>query len=260
MSPRSRFLALVALCAARAREGLLVKASLVLGGVLALAAAVVAAMTALHSHDPAAVARLPAGAAALLAWAAGVLVAFAASSRALVRDEEQGIRALAASHGATPTGYVVGRALGLAAVLFVLVGGGAVLTAFAEALAAREGLLALAQGTFAALAFALMFSLSVAPLSLAALGARSRAGGYLALVVVLVVPELLEGYAGRILPGSWGELIAVPSALTAVASGLCPGTGDAAQVVRAVVVLAGVAVLSMLVARAQLGRAKELAA
>lgn len=256
---RKRFFAIVALGAARAREGVLVKASLVLALVMIVGAATISGLVARHASDADALGRLPVGAAAALAWAAGVLVAFSASSQALVRDRRDGVVELLASRGASPIAYVLGRCLGLALVLFVVAGSGAIAAALGEAIGAPRGALAILSGLVAGLGFALMFSLAVAPLALAALGARSRSGGYLALLLVLVLPELFVDYMDKLLPEGWGELAAIPAALSAFAGGLSPGSVDPARALRAFVVLALVAGVSVAVVRAQLSRAEELA-
>ena len=258
MPDRRRWIAVVVLSTSRAREGILVKASLVFGLFMIVAALPLAALAA-RSADVETLGRLPVAAAAVIAWAAGVLVAFSASTRALVRDRADGIVELLAARGIKPNAYVVGRSLGLSVVLFALSGGGAVSAAIGEALTAGHGALRIAGGLVAGLVFALMFALSVAPLSLAALGARSRSGGYFALLLILGLPELLVKYTNALLPEGWGGLLAVPSALAALASALSPGAIDLWKVSRAFVVLAVVAAISLLVTRAQLARAKELA-
>lgn len=259
MSDRGRFFAITLLGAARAREGVLGKLAIGLGVMIAAWAVGKGAIAGHHARDLDLLARLPVVGAGATAWGAGVLVAFAASSRALVRDEQQGIASLVASKGSSQAAYVVGRALGLALVLFALTAFSGLATSLAIAVSARHGMVALLQGTLASLVFSAAFALSVAPLSLAALGARSRAGGYFALVLVLVLPELFEGTLARLLPEGWGELIAVPSALAALASGLSPGTVDAPRVLRALVVLTFVVAGSLAVVRSQLSRARELA-
>ncbi len=256
---RQRFLSIVALSVARAREGILVKASLVLALAMTTGALVVAALIAHKTADPTTLGQVPLAAAVALAWAAGVLVAFSASSGALVRDQKQGTSQLIASRGATPLTYVTGRALGLGLLLFVVSGSGAIAAALGEAITAPRGALVIARGLVAGLGFALMFALAVAPLSLAALGARSRAGGYFVLLLVLVLPELFVGSMDRLLPEGWGNLASVPSALSAFAGGLSPGSGDPARAIRAFVVIVIVAVVSTAIVRAQLSRAEELA-
>ena len=255
---RKRWIAAVALGAARAREGILVKVSLFLALFMIVGALPLAALSARHA-DPETLGRIPVAAAAAIAWAAGVLVAFSASARALVRDRTDGVVDLLASRGMSPLDYVLGRSLGLSLVLFVVSGSGALAAAIGEAIAAPRGALGVVQGLGAGLVFASMFALAVAPLSLAALGARSRSGGYFALLLILGLPELFVKYTDALLPEGWGDLIAVPSALAALASGLSPGTLDPWQVARAFVVLSVVAVVSLVVTRAQMARAKELA-
>ena len=71
-----------------------------------------------HGSETERVAPLAAG---LLAWGAGVLLCFAASMRAFDRDREDGWDALLARHGATPSGYLAARIVGLAVVTLALV-------------------------------------------------------------------------------------------------------------------------------------------
>jgi hypothetical protein len=94
------------------------------------------------------------------------------------------------------------------------------------------------QATGAAVVFSIAFSLVLAPLAFAALGARSRAGGYFFMLLVVVVPEMLAGMLGNVLPESITEVVAIPSALAALRSALAPGSADAWRALRALVSLA----------------------
>jgi hypothetical protein len=97
--------------------------------------------------------------------------------------------------------------------------------------------------------FALAFSAVVAPLAFAALGARSRIGGYLFLVAVVMVPEAIVLALGSALPASLAELLSIPSALSALRSALAPGSVELARALRALVALAVVVGLAVAVVR-----------
>ena len=236
------------------------KAGLGVAVLVALGVAVAMAIAARAAHSGGDVARLPLAAASILAWGGGVLVAFTASSQALVRDEREGIRALVASRGATGVAYAFGRATGLAAVLAALTCGGVLLSGGVLAATVRSDVAVIARGTLAAAVGAVAFSVTMAPLSLAALGARSRAGGYLVLVGVVAGPELVARLFARALPDEWGELLPVPAVVSAVADAIAPGTFDPMRGLRAAFVLALIAAASMAAVRRQLARARELAA
>jgi len=192
-------------------------------------------------------------AAQLLAWGAGVLLCFAASIRAFDRDRDEGWTALVARHGARETPYLVARIAGLAVATAAIVVPGTIVTGLAAALAARDAQIArdALVGTAAGAAYAIGFSIVVAPIALAALGARNRASGYLWLLTILVLPALLAQYTGPLFPDGWGELVSVPGVLDALRESM-QGSFDFARLVRALVVLAMVTVLASAWARAQL--------
>ncbi len=194
--------------------------------------------------------------ASALAWGAGILLAFAAAAHALRRDREEGVRALFAMHGAGTRAYVAARVGGLAALLVVVVGGGAAISGAAAALVAPSTRLAAAAllGTLGAVLYAVVFSLVLAPVAFAALGARSRAGGYMWLLGVLFVPELLAGLTASILPEGWSDVVSVPSALATLRAALLPDSMDPARFARAAVVLFVVASLGVAVVLGELAR------
>ena len=235
---------------ARAIEGFMPKASIAVAiltvfGALAFAIAAGRRGTAAEHVAPLT--------AALLAWGAGVLLCFAASMRAFDRDREDGWDALVARHGATRSSYLFARIAGLAVVTLELVVPGTVLAGIATTLAARDGHVAreALSGTFAATAYAIAFSMVVAPVALAALGGRGRASGYVYLLAVLVLPALVAPWTGQLVPDEWGELVSIPGALDALRDALL-GSIDGARALRAIVVLSAVTVLTTLWARAQL--------
>jgi hypothetical protein len=199
---------------------------------------------------------VPSLTASATAWGAGVLLAFAAATRALLRDRDEGIRALTSTRGASPAGYLWGRVTGLGVALFAVVGGAAILAGVAALLAARRGALAgnVAQATIASLLYAAAFAAVMAPLTVAVLGARSRAGGYFGLLVFLFLPEMVLSLSQELVPGPWGELASVPSALEALRGALMPHAFDPERFLRAALVLAAVAAVSLLYVNRQLAR------
>lgn len=189
----------------------------------------------------------------LLAWGAGVLLCFAASMRAFDRDREDGWDALLARHGARRSSYLLARVVGLAIVTLEICVPGTVLAGVGAALASHDAHVArqALSGTLGGTVYAIMFSIVVAPIALAALGARNRASGYLYLLSVLVLPALLAQWTGQLVPEEWSELVSVPGSLDALQESLI-GTIDGARALRALVVLVAVTVLAALWARAQL--------
>jgi hypothetical protein len=245
---------MVALGVRLARQGVLSRVALAVGAVVTLGAL---AMAFAFSRRGAVVllADLPGGAAALLAWVPGLLIAFSASAQALRRDRDFGIRALVMGRGSSIRGYLWGRTAGLVlALATVIVGGTAVIAVACAALAGRHGVIYVAQAAGAAVVYAAAFSATLGPLALAALGARSRAGGYLWLLGVLLVPELVSRWTEDILPDAWRDFTSIPGALGALRVSLMPPGVDAARLGRAVVVLGAVVFVSLFVVRAQLAR------
>ncbi len=256
-APRGR-MALLALGVALGRGGAMAKLAIGIGALTCFGTAIVGLVMARTEANPP-LEDLPGLTAELLAWGAGVLLAFAAAAHALRRDRDDGIRALLRSRGGDVHDYVWGRVGGLAVLLAVLVGGGTLFTGIVATLAARQfGLAAQTlQGTVAGLAFALAFSATLAPIAMAALGARSRAGGYAWLVGILVLPELVAGWTGAILPPAWGRVLSIPSALSTLRSSLMPSGFDAAAFARAFAVLAVVCAFALIFVHHQLARVES---
>jgi hypothetical protein len=256
-APHSR-MALLALGVALGRAGTMAKLAIGIGALTCFGTAIVAlVMAQTEAHPP--LENLPGLTADLLAWGAGVLLAFAATAHALRRDREQGIQALLRSRGGDAHDYVWGRVGGLAILLGIVVGGGTLFTGIVATLAARHfGLAAQTlQATVAGLAFAIAFSATLAPIAMAALGARSRAGGYAWLVGILVLPELLAGWTGAVLPRTWSSVLSIPSALSTLRTSLMPSAVDVAAFARAFVVLAVVCVLALIFVHSQLARVER---
>jgi hypothetical protein len=235
---------------ARATEGVMPKASIAVAILTTLGALAFAVVAGRHGAAADRVAPLTAD---LLGWGAGVLLCFAASMRAFDRDREDGWDSLVARHGATRSAYLFARAVCLAIVTLEIMVPGTLLAGLATTLASHDGHTAreALSGTFAGGVFAIAFSLVVAPVALAALGARGRAAGYVYLLSVLVLPALVAPWTGQLVPEEWSELVSIPGALDALREALL-GSIDGARALRAIVVLVAVTILATLWARAQL--------
>jgi hypothetical protein len=160
------------------------------------------------------------------------------------------------ARGASRADYVRGRVAGLVVVLALAVGG-ATLAAALAAVSAIGPAAALTHAVAGAIAYSLAFSATLGPVALAALGGRSRAGGYLGLVGVLVVPELLSHWTAELLPGPWFELTSIPAALAAVRDGVAmPSTGGLA-LARALAALAGVVAVATALTAARVRAAER---
>jgi hypothetical protein len=248
--------ALVALGVQLARGGVLVKIALGIAVITVLGTLAIALRVALAEKSPP-LAEVSVVTSSALAWGAGVLVAFAAAAQSLRRDRDRGIRTLARARGTSTVAYLGGRIGGLSLLLAIVVGGGTLITGAATVLlAARAGLAGRAlQGLFASEIYALAFALTMGPLAIAALGARSRAGGYAWLLMLLVLPEVLAPVTGEYVPRAWRDLLSIPSALAGLRASLLPGSGlDVGRLVRASCVLVLFAALCVALARAELAR------
>lgn len=244
--------ALLALAAKRAVSGVVTAIAFVLAGLTVVGCLVLAAA----ARSSGSLERVPVATAWLLAWGAGILLAFSAAARALARDRDEGIVDLVQRRGHPRGTYVMARVGALAGVLFVVVGGGTLVVGVVSALLAMgaHGLLGTLQGTFAGCVYSACFATMVAPIAFAALGARSRAGGYLWLLAVLVVPAMLSGFTSKLVPSGWEALVSIPGTLDAVRSALAPPGIDPLGLVRAVVVAMLVSGVALLVVRAEASR------
>jgi hypothetical protein len=205
-----------------------------------------------------ALSHLPAASAGLLVWGAGVLLAFAAASHALRRDRDEGIVHLFEARGAGAA-YLRARVLGLAALLFVVLGGGVLVVGVASMAAAQRyeaAGLAFAS-TCGSLLYAFASSVTVAVVAFAALGARTRGGGYLRLLVALSLPEVFAYFLSSSVSASWVELLSIPSALAALRLSLAPGEVDLPRFLRAFAVLLTVCAVAWGVARRELSLVTE---
>jgi len=199
---------------------------------------------------------VPLLASSALAFGVGVLVAFAASTRVLRRDEEDGVRGLLRARGVDASGYLAARVVGLAIALAVFVAGGSALVGILTSLVAKSRGVAghTLQASFAAVVFGVAFAATFAPVAMATLGARSRGRGYLALLTVLVLPELLHASLARILAPEWVDVCSVPGALLALSASLAPTGLDAAMLARSAVALVAIIGIALLVVRAEIAR------
>jgi hypothetical protein len=253
MRRRPRILALGVWLAAR---GGAVTLGLVLAGLGALAF-VAAAVSMRHSNGPdaRALAALPVLASTALSWGAGVLIVFGGSMRAVARDQEQGVVALARARGVAPSRYAVGRVGGLALVVATAIAGATLIASIAALWStgpsARDARL-----SAGALAYGLAFAATVTPVGMATLGGRSRSRGYLAFLAVLVVPELLSPWTAAHLPAGWHELTSIPAALAAVRVGIGSPGSHAGPLARALAALGAVSALSFALV---VGRARRTA-
>jgi hypothetical protein len=135
-------------------------------------------------------------------------------------------------------------------VLAVALGAATVVACLGAVVATRGGA-AILRSSGAAVVYVLVFAATLGPVAMATLGARTRAGGYLTLVAVLVVPELLAGATEQWLPRGWGELTSLPAALAAVRAGVAHPVLLGAHAARALAALAAVVALSSLVVAAR---------
>lgn len=252
---RIRLPALLGLGAALARRGPMAIVSLAICALTIVVACTVAISFAgrgegAPAHD------VPIIASSALAWGGGFLLAFSAAASALQRDRAEGVRALFVTRTTSLRGYLLARVGGLAALLALVVAGGTALTGMSTILASLKlGALPIAmQASAAAVAYGFAFSFVVAPVAFAALGARTRIGGYFYLLIILVLPEALTTLLGRSLPSEFLEVCAIPSALAALRSSLAPGTTDFFRFVRAVIALFLFISASMLWIRRELAR------
>ena len=240
-SHRKRHLFALGLGLVRGRVSVVL--GLVFAALVTLAFVVFAVMMA--SRDRLSAASLPGIASEVLAWGPGMLVAFAGSLHALRNDAEHGIFALVVGRGVPLHAYVVQRVVSLGALLAITAASGTACVMTAAIIASASGDLAAASlhGGLAGVVHGIAFGAVMGPVAMATLGARSRTGGYVALVLVLALPELLRLFAWD-LPGEWSELLSIPSCLATLRHALSPGHVEAARAVGAAVVLVLAALLA----------------
>lgn len=253
LDPTPRRLGLVPLAllgAALARRGPMVVVSLVVSAVTAIGLAILAFGFARRGAS-APVHDVPLLASSALAWGGGFLHAFSASASALRRDRTDGIRDLFVTRTTSIRGYLFGRIAGLALLLAVVLGGGTLLVGGVAILAETNGpaVLRTMRATLASVVFVVAFSAVMAPIALAALGARTRVSGYVFLLLAVFLPELFVLWTKSSWPASVVELLAPPSALDALRASLAPGAVDPFRMVRALVALAVFAAIAVFFVR-----------
>ncbi len=245
-SDRSRFWSHLAFGIKLARRGILPGISIGLGLLITVACAVVAGV--LAARGPLSTAHhVPLLASGILAWGAGFFLAFSVAAHALVRDRAEGVRGLFVTRTLSLRGYLMARMGGLVALLVMMVAGGTLACGLVAAAVATDRVLVfrVLHATLAAIVFSVAFSAVVAPVAFAALGARSRLGGYFFLLCVVMVPELIVSLVDSVVPESLADVLSIPSALSALRSSLAPGSTDFARALRAVVALSLVSVIAM---------------
>jgi hypothetical protein len=231
-------------------------ARVALGLTLGLAAAGAAAAFWLVRHGASTLAAVPTVTAYALTWGAGLSLAAAASIRAPYRDAETGVLAFLLARGATLGEYVLGRVGGLMLWIALCVGSGT-LVAIAGTLAAAHPTEAVWRSSAGALVYSLAFCVMASPVAMATLGARARLRGYLALLLVVVVPDLAASWTERqLLPEGWSELASLPAALGALRAAAL-ASPDLLRTARALAGLTAVVAVSLVVVTAHAARAAE---
>ena len=220
------------------------------GFALAIAGALASVVAAVAVSGSSGAAELPLLESSVIAWSAGVVLAFGGALRALRQDREQGVIALVRARGASVGAYVRGRVGGLVGVLAVAIGGATLVAGIAATSVAHPALTAV-RTSAAAVVYALAFAATLGPVAMAALGSRTRRGGFLALLAVLALPELLSPWTATLLPRGWHELTSIPAALAAVRAGVAAPSAMAVPMARALAGLAAVVALSFVVIAAR---------
>lgn len=243
--------ALLSLGLRLARSGFLAITSIVISVLTAIVVAIVTIVLVAKNTTTAPLHDMPIVASSAIAWGGGFTLAFASAAHALRKDRTEGLFHLVVDRTLSLRGYVVARACGLSLLLALVVAGGTAFCGLVAIIASARisAVPKTLQATVAAIVFSLAFAAIVGPVSLAALGARSRIGGYLFLIGVMVLPELLVGMLAHGLPESVTELFTVPSALGALRSALAPGSFDPLRFVRALAAVTVMAFLATLVVR-----------
>jgi len=135
-------------------------------------------------------------------------------------------------------------------VLAVAVGGATLVAGVAATSVAHPAFAAMRNGA-AGMVYALAFAATLGPVAMAALGARTRSGGYLTLLGVLVLPELVSRWTAALLPHGWHELTSIPAALAAVRAGVAAPATMGLPMARALAGLGAVVAVSLVVVAAR---------
>lgn len=239
-----------------ATAGLAAKAAIALTVVLALVFAGKGAQIA-HSGDLTALRPLLETTAAALLWGPGVLFAFPTALRAFVQDARTGVRALVVLRGGSEASYLVYRIGGLASAMALSLGSAALFVGAACAWAARDG--DVLGGTLAAAAAAFVHvtfgSVLVATVAFAAVGARTRAGGYLRFLAWLVFPGFALALVGA--PPALREIGSIDEVLATLRGALArPAWSEVARGCRSFVAALGWTLLAWTLARHEARRAR----
>jgi len=191
-----------------------------------------------------------------LAYGTGVLVAFGGAAQAFRRDRDEGIRHFLRIRGVKTSDYLFARVAGLVLAVALPTVGGTLAVGLVSLLVAHRvaAVPEVAWGLGVGLLFAAVFSVLVSLVSLAALGARNRAGGYLVLLALFGLPELVSPFTSTLVPRAWGGLVSLPGMLTTMRSSLLPATFDGALLVRAFAALVFATMALALLVRGELLR------
>lgn len=235
----------IALGAVLARRGAL---RVIAMGICAVTALALCGLALSYASEPTLLRSVSGWTASAIAWGGAMLHAIVASTNALRRDRAEGVVELFLARTLSLQAYVVARVGGLAVMLAAEVVGGTLLVAAVALLASARGAdaLVIVESLFGDVAFALAFGFVIAPIVFATLGGRSLYRGYLLLVLVLLVPELLSGKLVALVPEEIAELCAIPSALSALRSSVSPGSVEPLRALRALVALVAISAVATL--------------
>ncbi len=220
---------------------------------LLVAMGVVFVVSRIEAHAP--VDLYPHLVAQVLAFGSGLPIAFAGALEAYSRDRSEGVHNLLRESGFDDRGYFRTRALGLFGALFMVVGGGTLLSGVVSAMFARTPKLLgqTAIATMGALMFAVSFSLLVGSVALATLAPRGKRMGYIAFALTFLALELLGPWFSMWLPLDFGQIISLRIAFDKVRTGVLPGH-DFGEGLRAFILIAMVSFVALTIARAELLR------
>jgi hypothetical protein len=178
-----------------------------------------------------------------LAWGPGALVCFTVATRVYERDRAQGRCALIEARGLTAD-YPWARIFATVVAIATPVSIGTLLMIAISALIALRGsdLASALRGGMPALAYATAFCLVLGPLMVALLAHRPRGSGYLAILSVLVLPELLAPVTRTFVPQ---DMTSIPAALEGLAQALAPAQGDARRALGCALFLTAIALMAL---------------
>lgn len=191
-----------------------------------------------------------------LAYGVAVLVAFGGATQAFRKDRDDGVRALLRARGQGTREYVIARFVALlVAVMLPTVGGMMLTGGVALAVAPKVRVLPeVVRAAAVGVGFCASFSFLVTLVALAALGARGRAGGYLVLLALFVVPDFLSPWTASLVPPAWSTLVSLPGIVGSARDALWPGTFDGPLLVRSLGALGLASVALAVLVRGELGR------